>query len=68
MNAKRAKRLRREAEAATEGKPQVGYVTGRATVVEQRRPDGEVKRVKHTTFQVHPETTRGVYRKLKAAA
>lgn len=51
MNAKRAKRLRREARALTVGRRAVSYVRGRGEMI-----------------MAHPNTTRGVYLKLKAAA
>jgi hypothetical protein len=69
VNAKTAKRLRREAADATIGKRAGGYARGRETVVVQKvitqAGVERVASVRHQTFKVHPDTTRGAYLALK---
>lgn len=56
MRGKKAKRLRRMAEALTEGQPKVAY---RVAAVPSKRWG------KFNTAYLHPKCTRAVYRKLK---
>lgn len=72
MNAKRAKALRREAQAATVGDKADGYAVKATNTISasyiDRRGEHATKTVAHRTFMTHPKTTAGAYKTLKRKA
>ncbi len=69
MNAKKAKRLRRQARVETVGKPRKLYTAERqhTKLFQVHNSNGEKKIVgqRVATFKLHPESTQGRLRQLK---